>query len=128
MPVSRPERSRRQRLRQCRYSFAGYGIHAGQALQVAYSRAALPKPFVYRNSQPKPPPGRFNGLTLCMPRDLLANDTPAELKRPRMAQIMACLFELYGLEDIAAEIVLRCPAAFSRGRSSNSRTLSLRKR
>lgn len=80
--------------------------------QVAYSRAALPKPFVYPELPAQTTAGPVQWADALYARDLLANDTPAELKRPRKAQIMACLFELYGLEDMAAEIVLRCPAAF----------------
>jgi FkbM family methyltransferase len=80
---------------------------------MAYSRAALPRPFVYPELPAQTVAGPIQWADALYARDLLASDAPADLKRPRKAQIMACLFELYGLEDMAAEIVLRFRGAFS---------------
>lgn len=80
---------------------------------MGYSRAALPRPFHYPELPAQTVGGPIQWADALYARDLLATDAPADLRRSRKVQIMACLFELYGLEDMAAELVLRFPGAFA---------------
>ncbi len=75
-----------------------------------YSSAALPAPFVY-DLYAQTASGRCAWADALYMRDVVARPPPFSLEPPRLARLCV-LGELYGLPDVAAEIIQAHPAAF----------------
>jgi len=91
---------------------AGYTLYLLDLIH--YARGAMPRPFVY-DITAQTHGGSVQWADALYMRDL-ADPTYTEMTgfAPTDSQIvkLACLFELYGLDDCAAELIVNRPAAF----------------
>ncbi len=78
----------------------------------SYGRSALPPTFVYPHLPAQTRTGPLQWADALYGRDVLGGDNDAGRLTDRRLQIMACIFEMYGLEDMAAELILRLTQAF----------------
>lgn len=78
-----------------------------------YGRSALPRAFDISGLPAQTKGGPIQWADALYGRDLLSLEVTSPLLEQRKIQIMACLLEIYGLECMAAELLLKFPDAFS---------------
>lgn len=90
------------------------GFSLMKLMPYAYSRSALPRPFLYPDLPAQTLGGPIQWADALYVRDMVTYVDPStsSTDRDRRLQIAAMVLDAYGLEDVAAEIILTFPDSF----------------